>query len=63
MCKVFPDLLLATMDILYNQYKQLKGKDGGAMNNEYKERVSYRSQLLNPCESVGSMGSMLTFFF
>lgn len=39
-CKVFPDLLLATMDILYNQYKQLKGKDGGAVNNEYKERVS-----------------------
>lgn len=45
-CKVFPDLLLATMDILYNQYKQLKGKDGGALNNEYKERVShFRSKL------------------
>lgn len=39
-CKVFPDLLLATMDILHNQYKQLKGKDGGVINNEYKERVS-----------------------
>ncbi|KAJ6638477.1 Nuclear pore complex protein Nup93-1 [Pseudolycoriella hygida] len=37
-CKVIPDLLLATMDVLYNQYKQLKGKDGGAINNEYKER-------------------------
>lgn len=45
MCKVFPDLLLATMDILYNQYKQLKGKDGGAVNNEYKERVSFFCEL------------------
>lgn len=29
MCKVFPDLLLATMDILYSQYKMIKTKSGG----------------------------------
>lgn len=28
-CKVFPDLLLATMDILYSQYKMIKTKGGG----------------------------------
>lgn len=53
-CKVFPDLLLTTMDILYNQYKQLKGKDGGGINNEYQERVSdFRCiKVIEPCESV-----------
>lgn len=28
--KVFPDLLLATMDILYSQYKLIKTKGGGS---------------------------------
>lgn len=28
MSKVFPDLLLATMDILYSQYKLIKTKGG-----------------------------------
>lgn len=41
--KVFPDLLLATMDILYTQYKQLKNKDGpgsgGAFNSDARENV------------------------
>lgn len=26
-CKVYPDILLAAMDILYSQYKAIKGKD------------------------------------
>lgn len=38
--KVFPDLLLATMDIIHTQYKNLKGRDGYAFNtDEAKERV------------------------
>ncbi|XP_031627562.1 nuclear pore complex protein Nup93-1-like [Contarinia nasturtii] len=37
--KVFPDLLLATMDIIHTQYKSLKGRDGYAFNtDEAKER-------------------------
>lgn len=39
--KVFPDLLLATMDIIHTQYKNLKGRDGYTFNtDETKERVS-----------------------
>lgn len=38
--KVFPDLLLATMDIIHTQYKSLKGRDGYTFNtDETKERV------------------------
>lgn len=38
--KVFPDLLLATMDIIHTQYKNLKGRDGYTFNtDEAKERV------------------------
>lgn len=40
--KVFPDLLLATMDIIHTQYKNLKGRDGYTFNtDEAKERVSH----------------------
>lgn len=40
--KVFPDLLLATMDIIHTQYKNLKGRDGYTFNtDEAKERVKY----------------------
>lgn len=39
--KVFPDLLLATMDIIHTNYKKLKGRDGYTFNtDEAKERVS-----------------------
>lgn len=39
--KVFPDLLLATMDIVHTQYKNLKGRDGYTFNtDEAKERVN-----------------------
>lgn len=39
--KVFPDLLLATMDIIHTQYKNLKGHGGYAFNtDDAKERVS-----------------------
>lgn len=39
--KVFPDVLLATMDIIHTQYKNLKGRDGYTFNtDEAKERVS-----------------------
>lgn len=36
-CKVLPDLLLATMDIVYNKYKVLKGRDD---MNDLKMKVS-----------------------
>lgn len=39
-CKVYPDLLLATMDILYSQYKIIKGKDSGFLDTG-RERVSF----------------------
>lgn len=42
--KVFPDLLLATMDIIHTQYKSLKGRDGYTFNtDEAKERVRFKS--------------------
>lgn len=37
--KVYPDLLLATMDILYTQYKNIRGKDRGAFNDQARETV------------------------
>lgn len=38
--KVFPDLLLTTMEILYSQYKALKGKDIYTFNTDAgKEKV------------------------
>lgn len=38
--KVFPDILLATMEIIHLQYKNLKGRDGYTFNtDETKERV------------------------
>lgn len=41
--KVFPDLLLATMDIIHTQYKDLKGRDGYTFNtDDAKERVRSR---------------------
>lgn len=40
-CKVYPDILLATMDILYAQYKNVKSKEGGAgMLDTGRDRVS-----------------------
>lgn len=43
--KVFPDLLLATMDIIHTQYKNLKGRDGYAFNtDENKERVRLKKR-------------------
>lgn len=40
MSKVFPDILLATMEIIHLQYKNLKGRDGYTFNtDETKERV------------------------
>lgn len=45
--KVFPDLLLATMDIIHTQYKNLKGRDGYAFNiDETKERVRFQKNYL-----------------
>lgn len=37
--RVYPDLLLATMDILYTQYKKLKSKDSGMFNEAAREKV------------------------
>lgn len=39
--KVFPDLLLATMDILYTQYKLIKGNDSNLSNEMAKDQVRY----------------------
>lgn len=38
--KVFPDLLLATMDILYTQYKMIKGNDSNISNEIAKDQVN-----------------------
>uniref|UniRef100_A0A1B0FQX9 Nuclear pore protein n=1 Tax=Glossina morsitans morsitans TaxID=37546 RepID=A0A1B0FQX9_GLOMM len=42
--KVYPDILLAKMDILYSQYKMLKGKDTGILNSESDNRLQYLRQ-------------------
>lgn len=40
--KVFPDLLLATMDTIHTQYKNLKGRNGYTFNtDEAKEQVQH----------------------
>lgn len=38
-CKVYPDILLAAMDILYAQYKSVKGRDTGIVDTG-RDRVS-----------------------
>lgn len=38
--KVFPDLLLATMDILYAQYKIIKGNDSNITNEIARDKVN-----------------------
>lgn len=47
-CKVYPDILLATMDILYSQYKSIRGKEGGGFIDSGRDRVS----LLNSLKSI-----------
>uniref|UniRef100_A0A1A9ZUH8 Nuclear pore protein n=1 Tax=Glossina pallidipes TaxID=7398 RepID=A0A1A9ZUH8_GLOPL len=42
--KVYPDILLAKMDILYSQYKMLKGKDTGMLNRESDSRLQHLRQ-------------------
>ncbi|XP_055914053.1 nuclear pore complex protein Nup93-1-like [Eupeodes corollae] len=37
-CKVYPDILLATMDILYSQYKSIRGKEGGGFIDSGRDR-------------------------
>lgn len=37
-CKVFPDLLLSTMDILYSQYKAIKSKSASTFGESGNER-------------------------
>lgn len=39
--KVFPEVLFATMDILYKKYKILKSKEVNRLENEGHERVSF----------------------
>jgi nuclear pore complex protein Nup93 len=39
-CKVFPDLLLATMNIIFEKYKTLRGKDVSRFENTGRESVS-----------------------
>lgn len=39
--KVFPEVLLATMDILYNKYKIIKSKEVNRFENVGHERVSF----------------------
>lgn len=54
--KVFPDLLLAKMDITHTQYKSLKGRDGYTFNtDEAKERVS--NQTSSPFAFIASQSN------
>ena len=34
-CKVYPDILLAAMIILYSQYKAIKGKDIDMLDTDW----------------------------
>lgn len=43
--KVFPDLLLATMDILYTQYKMIKSNDSTICNESARDQVRADFQL------------------
>ncbi|KAI9580747.1 nuclear pore complex protein Nup93-1-like [Glossina fuscipes] len=43
-CKVYPDILLAKMDILYSQYKMLKRKDTGILNSGSDTRLQHLRQ-------------------
>ncbi|GAB0099912.1 Nuclear pore protein [Sergentomyia squamirostris] len=54
-CKVFPGILLATMDILYSQYRSIKGKS--AQTNEN----SSLNQLREQAKALTSMGATIPY--
>lgn len=43
-CKVYPDILLAAMDILYSQYKNIKGKDTGMLDTGRDNQLQHLRQ-------------------
>lgn len=60
-CKVFPDLLLATMDILYSQYKMIKTKSSGgsAFGDSGNERDL--STLRDRAKALTSMAATIPY--
>lgn len=61
MCKVYPDLLLATMDIIYSQYKIIKTKSGsgGAFGDAGNERDL--STLRDRAKALTSMAATIPY--
>lgn len=61
-CKVFPDLLLATMDILYSQYKMIKTR-GGGMSSAFGDASSERdlSTLRDGAKALTSMAATIPY--
>jgi nuclear pore complex protein Nup93 len=50
-CKVIPDLLLATMDILYHKYKSLKSKDLSTFEDSGREKVGQMERQKRFCNT------------
>lgn len=57
-CKVFPDLLLATMDILYSQYKAIKSKVGTAFTTNPVDAMGNDRELASLREQAKAITSM-----
>lgn len=49
--KVFPELLLTTMEILYTQYKTLKGRDNYSFSTDTGREKVYYYSFKNNCFS------------
>ena len=58
--KVFPDLLLATMDILYSQYKTLKGKDVYTFNAD-ENRERHLTSLRDQAKALTNMAATVPY--
>ncbi|KFB38186.1 AGAP003459-PA-like protein [Anopheles sinensis] len=58
-CKVIPDLLLATMDIAYTKYKAMKGKEVGKFDDlGKKNQLSY---LREQAKALTNMAAMVPY--
>uniref|UniRef100_A0A6B2EA94 Nuclear pore protein n=1 Tax=Phlebotomus kandelakii TaxID=1109342 RepID=A0A6B2EA94_9DIPT len=58
-CKVFPDILLATMDILYTQYRDIKSKSSQTSFNAAGENPLTR--LREQAKALTSMGATIPY--
>uniref|UniRef100_A0A7G3AGN5 Nuclear pore protein n=1 Tax=Lutzomyia longipalpis TaxID=7200 RepID=A0A7G3AGN5_LUTLO len=60
-CKVFPDILLATMDILHSQYRSIKGKGVQTPFSPSMTGESALARLREQAKALTSMGATIPY--